>query len=259
MDTVSFTLVGGPTLIIDIGGSRIVTDPTFDAPQVYHHPIAGPLTKQTGPALTPEEVGEVDLVLASHEHIDNLDYSGRGFLTIAPLALTPPDVAKAFADNVEGMEEHDQKSITLRDGRTLTITAVPAHHGPEGVWEVIGPVIGFVLEAENLPTIYISGDNSELDVVEGITAQFPHIDIAVLFVGGAKFDAIADGAYITLSNERALAAANILKAPKVIPIHEDSWDHFSQNLTEIREVFSAADKADALVGLAPGDSAEVQI
>src|SRR5699024_6199294 len=110
MDTVKFTLVGGPTLIIDIGGSRIVTDPTFDAPQVYHHPIAGPVTKKAGPALTPEELGEVDLVLASHEHIDNLDVSGRGFLTMVPLALTTSEVARAFGDNVEGMDDYDQRT-----------------------------------------------------------------------------------------------------------------------------------------------------
>ncbi|WP_169253653.1 MBL fold metallo-hydrolase [Brevibacterium sp. 'Marine'] len=259
MDTVKFTLVGGPTLIVDVGGSRIVTDPTFDAPQVYHHPIAGPVTKKAGPAFTPEELGEVDLVLASHEHIDNLDVSGRGFLTMVPLALTTSEAARAFGTNVEGMGDYDQRTCELRDGRALTITAVPAHHGPEGVWDALGPVIGFVLEAEGMPTIYISGDNSELDIVEDIANKFPAIDIAVLFVGGAKFDAIADGAYITLSNERALEAAEKLSASKVIPVHEDSWQHFSQNVNEIRAVFSAAGKSDVLVGLSPGESAEVQV
>ena len=259
MDTVKFTLVGGPTLVIDVGGSRIVTDPTFDAPQVYHHPIAGPITKKTAPAMTPEELGEVDLVLASHEHIDNLDVSGRGFLTMVPLALTTSETAQAFGDNVEGMEDYDTRECNLSDGRTLRVTAVPAHHGPEGVWDAIGPVIGFVLEAEGMPTIYISGDNSELDIVEGIATKFPAIEIAVLFVGGAKFDVIADGAFITLSNERALKAAEILRASKVVPVHEDSWQHFSQNVDEIREVFSAAGKSDVLIGLSPGESAAVQI
>jgi L-ascorbate metabolism protein UlaG (beta-lactamase superfamily) len=141
----------------------------------------------------------------------------------------------------------------------MKITAVPAHHGPEGVWDALGPVIGFVLEAEDMPTIYVSGDNSEVDIVREIADRFPRIDIAVLFVGGAKFDAIADGAYITLSNERALEAAKILGAKRIVPVHEDSWAHFSQNAEQISKVFADVSQSNLLVALKPGESAEIRL
>ncbi|GAB2572161.1 MBL fold metallo-hydrolase [Leucobacter ruminantium] len=257
MDNVKVTLIGGPTLEIEVAGYRMLTDPTFDAPQVYHHPVAGPVIKTLGPSCTPEELGQIDLALASHEHIDNLDVSGRGFLTMVPLALTTTEAAAGFGDNVEGMDDYDVRRVELPDGRTMTITAVPAHHGPEGIWPVLGPVIGFVLQAESMPTIYISGDNSEVDIVSGIAERFPDIDIAVLFVGGAGFDVIADGACITLSNERALEAAKILGAKKVVPVHEDSWAHFRENVDEITKVFNEADLGELLVALRPGDSANI--
>jgi L-ascorbate metabolism protein UlaG (beta-lactamase superfamily) len=259
MDNVTVTLIGGPTLLIEIAGYRMITDPTFDSPQVYHHPIAGPVTKKLGPSATPEQLGQVDLALVSHEHIDNLDVAGRGFLTMIPLALTTAEAAEGFGANVVGMKDYDTRPVELPDGRRMKITAVPAHHGPEGVWDALGPVIGFVLEAEDMPTIYVSGDNSELDIVREIADRFPAIDIAVLFVGGAKFDVIADGAYITLSNERALEAAKILGVKKTVPVHEDSWAHFSQNADQISTLFSDAALSDLLIALKPGESAEIAL
>lgn len=254
MEQIDVMLVGGPTLLIEFAGYRILTDPTFDAPQLYHHPIAGPVVKKLGPAVTPEELGHIDLALVSHEHIDNLDVSGRGLLTMIPLALTTHDAARGFGANVEGMENFDSKTVKLPDGRDLTVTAVPAHHGPDGVWEALGPVIGFVLEAEGLPTIYFSGDNSQVDIVADIAEKFPDIDIAILNAGGAKFDAIADGAYITFSNEAALEATKLLGARKAVMIHEDSWAHFSQDAQSMTKLFEEAGMSKVVVALSPGES-----
>lgn len=251
------TLVGGPTAVLSIGGVRIITDPTFDAPQTYHHPIAGPVVKNAAPAFTPEALGQIDIALASHEHIDNLDVSGRGFLTMVPLAYTTEEVAANFGPNVVGLAEHDTRIVPLPDGGELTITALPAKHGPEGVWEALGPVIGFHLAGPGLPTVYVSGDNSQMDVVDDIVERYGPVDIAVLFVGGAKFDVIADGSYITLSNERALEAAQRLQAKKVVAIHEDSWAHFSQSASEIKELFEQAGLGEVIVALNPGDTAEL--
>jgi hypothetical protein len=41
------TVVGGPTTVLDLGGLRIVSDPTFDAPGPH-----GYLTKTAGPAVS---------------------------------------------------------------------------------------------------------------------------------------------------------------------------------------------------------------
>lgn len=253
------TLVGGPTAVLELAGLRIITDPTFDAPQVYQHPVAGDVVKTTGPAFSPEELGRIDIALVSHEHIDNLDMAGRDFLNTVPQVFTTTEVADQFGENVVGLAEYSSRQVPLPGGGEMTITAVPAKHGPEGVWQLLGPVIGFLLTGPGLPTIYVSGDNSQVEVVSDMVAKFGTVDIAVLFVGGAKFDAIADGSYITLSNERALECARILEAKRVISIHEDSWKHFSQNAREIRELFETSGLGDTIVALAPGESADVTV
>ncbi|WP_143539592.1 hypothetical protein [Saccharopolyspora spinosa] len=63
-----------------------------------------------------------------------------------------------------------------------------------------------------------------------------------------------DGSYLTFSNERALKAAQILAASKVVAVHEDSWAHFSQNARQIRELFDVAGLGGAITAPEPGES-----
>ena len=78
------TVLGGPTTVLDLGGLRIVSDPTFDDPGPH-----GYLTKTVGPAVTEDQLGPVDLVLISHDnHPDNLDDRGRALALAAPVVLT---------------------------------------------------------------------------------------------------------------------------------------------------------------------------
>jgi L-ascorbate metabolism protein UlaG (beta-lactamase superfamily) len=46
--SVSITLIGGPTALIEIDGFRLLTDPTFDEPGAYQLPHVK-LEKLTGP------------------------------------------------------------------------------------------------------------------------------------------------------------------------------------------------------------------
>jgi L-ascorbate metabolism protein UlaG (beta-lactamase superfamily) len=72
-----FTLIGGPTMLINVGGLQLLTDPTFDLPGP-HQAGTRILTKLTGPAVALDDLPPIDTVLLSHEqHPDNLDDLGR--------------------------------------------------------------------------------------------------------------------------------------------------------------------------------------
>ena len=72
MMTLTLTLVGGPTVLIEANGFLLVTDPTFDAPGEYRLSYVT-LTKTSGPAMSADVIGPVDAVLLSHDqHSDNL-------------------------------------------------------------------------------------------------------------------------------------------------------------------------------------------
>jgi L-ascorbate metabolism protein UlaG (beta-lactamase superfamily) len=235
----------GPTVVIDLAGVRFLVDPTFDDAQEY--PIGSrTLRKTTDATWTPEQVGHVDAVLLSHDqHPDNLDHRGREFVRTAPLTLTTALGASRLAGSAVELPTW----ATHRVG-AVTVTGTLAQHGPDGMLHLTGPVTGFMLTAEGAPTIYVSGDNASLGVVREVAARFPSVDVAVLFAGGARTP-LVDG-YLTLTSEEAVQAADILGRPRVLPVHTDGWEHFTQNGATLRAAFARAGLADLLLPLDPG-------
>ena len=62
--TITLTLIGGPTVLIEFQEFRVLTDPTFDPPGHYqgsYSPVK--FVKTTGPALPPDQIGRIDAVL----------------------------------------------------------------------------------------------------------------------------------------------------------------------------------------------------
>ncbi|CAM06500.1 MBL fold metallo-hydrolase [Saccharopolyspora erythraea] len=153
-------LFGGPTALFEYGGLRFLTDPTFDAPGDYPTPSGAVLTKTAPADGTPADLGRVDVVLLSHdEHADNLDHSGRALLADVPLTLTTPGGGRRLGERARGLADWESIELDRPDGGTLTVTGVPALHGPgprEEVEAITGEVVGFVLTAEDLPTVYVS-------------------------------------------------------------------------------------------------------
>ncbi|CAL9460116.1 MBL fold metallo-hydrolase [Streptomyces sp. enrichment culture] len=246
--------LGGPTALFEYGGLRFLTDPTFDAPGDYPRSDGGFLTKTAPAAATPAELGRVDAVLLSHdEHADNLDTSGRALLSEVPLTLTTPGGGKrlreSLGDRVKGLADWESVALDRPGGGTVTVTGVPALHGPgarEEVEPFTGQVVGFVLTGEGLPTVYVSGDNASLDAVREIAARFGPVDTAVLFAGAPRFTVLFDNRVIVLDSAMAAEAARILGARRVVPVHYDSWAHFTEGREELRAAFAAAGLADRL-------------
>jgi L-ascorbate metabolism protein UlaG (beta-lactamase superfamily) len=239
MSTLTAQLVGGPTAILEYAGVRWLTDPALSPPGEYE----GGLVKTTGPAVAADDMGAIDVVLLSHDHhSDNLDPEGRAFLPRARQVLTTGAGAERLGANAVGLEPWS--SLAVGD---VTVTAVPAQHGPDGTDHITGPVIGFLLAAPDLETVYVSGDNASLDVVRTISDRAGPIGVAVLFAGAVQLPHRFDGAYLTLSSDRAAEAARILGVRAVVPVHYEGWTHFTQGERELRAAFAGNGLSDLLV------------
>ncbi|MFJ8439431.1 MBL fold metallo-hydrolase [Kitasatospora griseola] len=231
---------GGPTALIEYGGLRLLTDPTFDAPGEYPLLRGGALVKTRPGTVDPATLGPIDAVLLSHdEHPDNLDHSGRTFLADVPLTLTTRGGAERLGGTAKGLAPWQSTELTGPTGESITITAVPAQHGPDGCEPVTGEVIGFVLTGPGLPVVYVSGDNASLDVVDQIARRHAPVDTAVLFAGAAR-SGIFDNALLTLDSARAVEATRLLRARRVVPVHFDSWAHFTEGREPLVAAFAAA-------------------
>jgi len=248
MSAMAVTYLGGPTLLMEYAGLRVLVDPTFDPPQSYEDPGSTPLVKTAGPAIEAADLGEVDLVLASHhEHPDNLDAAGRDIAMRAPVVLSTPEAAIDLGDPVRGLDPWEQHLVG-----GVTVTAVPALHGPPGSEAFVGAVTGFVLEAPGEPRVYVSGDNASLPLVEHIGERFAPVDVAVLFAGAARVPAI--DAPLTLTSADAARAAELLRASVVVGVHCEDWQHFTESRADLEAAFAGS---PALVGTPRGVRVEL--
>jgi L-ascorbate metabolism protein UlaG (beta-lactamase superfamily) len=248
--------LGGPTALLDIGGVRLLTDPTFDPPGEY--PMGNrTLVKTAGPALPPDALGRVDAVLVSHDqHPDNLDRLGRAYLGRVPLVLSTASARERLGRAVRALANWEGVELPRPAGGVLRVTGVPAQHGPDGTEHLVGEVTGFVLAGDNLPTVYVSGDNASLQVVRVIAGRFGPFDAALLFAGGAQ-TALLGEACLTLTSALAAQAAQVLGAPQVVPLHFEGWRHFTQGANTLVDCFARSGLAHRLHVLGRGEQIEL--
>jgi L-ascorbate metabolism protein UlaG (beta-lactamase superfamily) len=244
--------VGGSTAILEIGGLRLITDPTFDPPG----DLGDGMPRRTRPAaLAAADVGPIDIALVSHdEHPDNLDSAGRALLAQIPLVLTTREGADRLGGSARGLAPFEHVEVERPDGGQLRVTALPARHGPAGAEEVLGPVVGFLLSGDGVASVYVSGDNASVDVVREIAERVGPVEVALLFVGGASAPQYFDGAPRTLTDAGAVDAARLLGARAVVPIHCEGWTHYTQDTASLVAAFAAANLAEVLAVVPAGAS-----
>jgi L-ascorbate metabolism protein UlaG (beta-lactamase superfamily) len=242
--------IGGPTVLIEIGGLRLLTDPTFDPPGEYRLPYVV-LRKVAGPTLAPEQVGPVDAVLLSHDqHVDNLDHSGREFLTTAARVLTTRAGTSRLGGRAVGLSPWESVSMAAPEGGELEIVATPARHGPAGIEPLSGDVIGFVLTMNdrNMRPIYITGDTVWYGGIEEVARRFD-AGLVLLFAGAAQ---TRGPFHLTMDTNDAIEAAHAFPNATVIPVHTDSWAHLTQSTQDLTRAFEALGLARRLKLIAPG-------
>ncbi|HTJ66805.1 MAG TPA: MBL fold metallo-hydrolase [Actinospica sp.] len=250
--SVRVTTLGAATVLLEYGGLTLLTDPAFDPADTDY--TLGPVRlRKTAPtAGTPDQLGPIDAVLLSHDqHPDNLDRAGRQVLAAAGRVLTTPEAAGRLGGDVEALEPWESAELSRPAGEPITVTAIPARHGPVGTEPMTGTVTGFLLSADGLPSVYVSGDNVATEYVDELAERFGGADIAVLHLGAAQLGPFGP-ALLSWTAEQGAEVAARLKASRVVAVHHEGWDHFTQDRAAILAAFQAAGQADVLVDARPG-------
>ena len=238
-DQLQLSYIGGPTTLLEFGGVRLLTDPTFDPGGGEYNSGLVTVRKLRGPALSPEALGTFDYVLLSHDHhSDNLDHAGRAQLQNANTVITTVEGAQRLGANSVGLRDWQSFDLPASGGRILRILATPARHGPEGLSR--GAVNGFVLSLgdSHRPAIYVSGDTVWYPGVAEI-ARRCDVRLAILHLGAARVPQVGTF-HLTMTAAEAVEAARNFVDALIVPIHFEDWAHFSEGREEIVRAFAEA-------------------
>ncbi|HEX7058447.1 MAG TPA: MBL fold metallo-hydrolase [Solirubrobacterales bacterium] len=239
---ISLTHIGGPTVLIEVGGWRLLTDPTFDPPGgSYRFGWGTGSKKLTGPAIAASDLEPIDAVLLSHDHHDdNLDAAGRAFLPSAGTVITTVPGAKRLGGAARGLGPWESTRLEDPARPSIEITATPCRHGPPLSHPIVGDVIGFALkwEGQEHGVLWISGDTVLYDGVREVADRLT-VGTALLHLGGVRFP-ISGPARFTMTAREAVELCGLLQPQTVIPIHYEGWKHFREGREAIEHEFADA-------------------
>lgn len=229
------THIGGPTALIEIGGWRLLTDPTFDDPgRRYNFGWGTSSRKVAGPAIASSALGPIDAVLLSHDHHDdNLDDAGRALLPSAGVVVTTASGARRLGGGAIGLSPWEKTRLEAPGKSTIEITATPCRHGPPLSHPLVGDVIGFALDS-----LWISGDTVLYDEVRAVADRL-EIATMIVHLGGVRFPITGPLRY-TMTAREAIELCRLIRPRLVIPIHYEGWSHFKEGREAIeRELANA--------------------
>jgi L-ascorbate metabolism protein UlaG (beta-lactamase superfamily) len=196
------TRIGHACQLIQIGETRVLTDPWFTQTATYYQgePVASSV----------EALGSVDAVVVSHEHYDHCDLDALadgGFDLGVPL-IGPGTVAAIARD--KGFR--DVRAIEAWEATTtgdLTVTAAPGQHG---VHEVT-----FVIQAGGR-TVFFGGDSLRVPELDTIPDRFGPVDLAILPTNGLCIRPM-NLRQVVMDAEEAAGLTAVLKPTLAVPHH----------------------------------------
>lgn len=257
--TLKVTHIGTATAILEINGVTFLTDPFFSPAGTTFETDIVPLEVSTDPALRLDQLPVIDAVLLSHEdHPDNLDDLGRRLLD-GRHVFTTPDGAKNLAPRpaVHGMQPWEEIETVIA-GQKFRIIATPTKHYPGGEssgFIVTGDEKSFGVGRDGLPNaIYFTGDTVYIDELPQMKDRF-HICAAVMNLGNAHVPPPEGDSkiQITMGGKDGARLFRDIKADVLVPMHYESWKHFTQFGAELRQAFEDEGVSDKICWLKGGE------
>ena len=220
------TWLGHSTVVIDVDGTRLLTDPVLRR-RVWH------LRRESE-----VDPGSVDGILVSHTHFDHLDRASldrfdRSLPVVAPRGAGQLLRGWGFSRVREAVagEELELAGVAIRATHA-------EHESSRGPLSARTASLGYVVEGPT--TVYFAGDT---DLFEGM-AELGPVDLALLPVSGWGSRLPAGH----LDPRGAAAALGLLRPRLAVPIH---WGTFRTPFAARPDDRPAREFAQAAAELAP--------
>lgn len=237
---------GHSTLLIEIDGVKVLTDPLFREWLLH--------IKRHAPAIDMAVFGQPDVILISHSHLDHLDKQSLQRLDRGAHVIAPSDTVKIIRrlrfEHITAVKPGD--TIETHGLKVITVPAI--HGGGRLPWSAEGDMLGFIVESgrpagnatvgsatdPGTPddglgaahqSFYFAGDTDLYPAMDQL-AKLTHsgIDLALLPVWGWG-PKVGEG---HLDPTSAAEAAKLVNARVTVPIHWGGYFPFGLKRTHGR-------------------------
>jgi L-ascorbate metabolism protein UlaG (beta-lactamase superfamily) len=254
---VRITYIGHATLLLEIAGARILTDPNFELS------LGRFLARVSAPGIALEALPGLDALLLTHAHADHLSFKSLDRLPRDIPLYAPPAIARWLA------RKGYRHAIPLDDGEDVAVgTALRVHTGRAthrgnryGFDRWRSATNMYLLESDE-ESIFFAGDTALTDsthhLVERVLwARQRELDVALLPIGWAPAwkPGFRRG---HLTGEDALVLFATLRARAMLPYHWGTFRHVTAGahdaIDRLRVSLSAHDARERVHVIEPGES-----
>jgi N-acyl-phosphatidylethanolamine-hydrolysing phospholipase D len=224
------TWVGHSTLLIQLDGVTILTDPQWSS-RASPVTFAGP-KRVMPPGLSFEQLPPIDLVLISHDHYDHLDLATVKRLaeTHRPVFLVPLGLKAWFADqgivDVEELDWWENRVV-----KELTVTCLPAQHfSGRTLWDRNRRLWSAWAVAGQEKRLFFAGDTGYYGIFKEIGKVLGPFDVAAIPIGAYLPPSIMRMTHLT--PEEALQVFADIQGHHFLAIHWGTFDLTEEPLDE---------------------------
>jgi L-ascorbate metabolism protein UlaG (beta-lactamase superfamily) len=255
------TYIGHATLLIEVGETRILTDPNFD-------PNLGRFLRRVSePGIPLDRLPRLDAILVSHPHADHLSFQSLKLLPQDIPVIAPPPTARWLQRSGYRSAESLAPGGDLRIGDVRITAARAMHNGSRyGIDRWRGAANMYLLDT-NFGSVFFAGDTaltpSTSKLVEAELREHGRVlDVALLPIGYAPWwrPGFRSG---HLTSGDALDLFEQLGARHLIPYHWGTFDHLTSNahdaIGRLRGLLAEHPRSSDVQVLEPGMTFELTV
>ena len=252
------TYIGHATLLLEIGGACVLTDPNFD-PR-----LGGVLPRVSAPGIAIDALPRLDAILLTHAHADHLSFDSLDRLPRDVPLYAPPAVARWL----HGKRYHHVEALPPAERATIANGAVriyaerATHQGNRYGVDRWRSAANMYLCETNDESLFFAGDTALTPDTHGLVERTlwkagRDLDVALLPIGYAPpwKPGFRRG---HLTHDDALTLFETLRARVLIPYHWGTFRHVTASaydaINRLRASLTSHRARDRVHIIEPGES-----
>lgn len=220
------TYIGHATLLLEIAGARILTDPNFELT------LGRFLPRVTAPGVALEKLPALDALLLTHAHFDHLSFKSldrlpRDIPLYAPGPIAEWLLRKGYS-NAISLNPGEQ--VSLRGGSVRVHAGQATHVGSRYGYDRWRSAANMYLLESDTESTFFAGDTALTSDTHHLVEQIlwkanRELDVAMLPIGHAPAWKQRSFRRGHLTGEDALTLFEVLRARIMLPYHWGTFRH----------------------------------